>query len=177
MTGWEREEPRRRKTGTRRHLTCLPTRQSSLRARSSAGSTSGYFHCDPLDARSFGTAYERSFSSPFRRAFTPRSCFPPCLFGFFFFFSEHERFARSPRVSASGRFKSSIGGLSDGGTETVSTRGSPHLGRSVDQRPARDESFGSRCMRNSVTVRYWLVVVRCLWRVRRSRARIGLIYG
>lgn len=42
--GWkEREKGRRRKTGTRRHLTCLRTRQSSLRARSSAGSTSGYF--------------------------------------------------------------------------------------------------------------------------------------
>ena len=41
--GWnEREERRRRKTGTRRYLTCLPTRQSGLRARSSAGSTSGY---------------------------------------------------------------------------------------------------------------------------------------
>jgi len=32
----------RRERGTRRHLTCLSTRQSGLRARSSADSTSGY---------------------------------------------------------------------------------------------------------------------------------------
>ena len=83
VTGWEREEPRRRKTGTRRHLTCLPTRQSSLRARSSAGSTSGYFTATVRRAL-LRTAYERSFSSRVSVAYHPAPCFSPC-FSFLFF--------------------------------------------------------------------------------------------
>lgn len=125
--GWkEREERRQRKTGTRRHLTCLPTRQSSLRARSSAGSTSGYSIATARRARSI--AYERSFS------FIPSHISLPCL-------STHPTRPVHHQDFYVKLLHSVPRSLSIGGhkgthtiTETVSTRGSAHFKRWSSER-------------------------------------------
>lgn len=70
VTGWWE-----RKTGTRRHLTCLPTRQSSLRGRSSAGSTSGYSIATARRARSLAYSHSLLFfhSAAYHGRVSPRT--------------------------------------------------------------------------------------------------------